>query len=108
MTIAAEEHIPEVPFPVADHRFDQKNEMFKRSLWDEKIQAHGIRFYREVKFREKAGYRQLDYALRNAAWNLEWGFAMCIPTGFTHMNITPSPPSIIRLNSPKAVTMPSC
>lgn len=76
MTTSARESLPEVPFPVANHRFDQKNEMFKRSQWDEKMQSHGMRFYREVKFREKSGYRQLDYALRNAAWNLEWGFAL--------------------------------
>ena len=75
MTTSVGEFVPQVPFPVANQRFDQKNEMFKRSLWDEKMKSHGIRFYREVKYREKAGYRQIDYALRNAAWNLEWGFA---------------------------------
>jgi hypothetical protein len=76
MTTATEKYIPGVPFAVAEQRFYQKNEMVKRSLWDEKMQSHGIRFYREAKFREKAGFRRLDYALRNAAWNLGWGFAM--------------------------------
>ncbi len=66
----------DLPFPVADYRFDQKNEMFKRSVWDEKMQAYGQRFYREVKFQQKVGYRKLDYAFRNAAWNLEWGFGL--------------------------------
>lgn len=55
------------------YRFDQKNEMFKRSLWDEKMLPHGMRFYREVKFQEKMGYRKIDYSFRNASWNLEWG-----------------------------------
>ena len=34
----------EIPFPVPAYRFDQKNEMFKRSLWDEKMLPHGMRF----------------------------------------------------------------
>lgn len=63
----------EIPFPVPAYRFDQKNEMFKRSLWDEKMLPHGMRFYREVKFQEKMGYRKIDYSFRNASWNLEWG-----------------------------------
>jgi reductive dehalogenase len=42
-------------------------------MWDEKMQAHGARFYREVHYQERVGYRKMDYALRNAAWNLEWG-----------------------------------
>lgn len=24
-------------------------------------------------FKEQVGYRKIDYALRNASWNLEWG-----------------------------------
>ena len=47
--------------------------MFKRSLWDEKMAPHGMRFYREAVFREIDGYRKPDYAFRNAAWNIEWG-----------------------------------
>ena len=38
-------------------QFDQKNEMFKRALWDEEQLRYGKRFYREAKYREKAGYR---------------------------------------------------
>jgi reductive dehalogenase len=49
--------------------------MFKRSVWDEAIRPHADRFYRDVKYQEKTGYRKIDYACRNAAWNLEWGFA---------------------------------
>jgi reductive dehalogenase len=64
----------ELPFPVPINRFDQKNEMFKRSLWDEKMRPYARGFYEEVVYQQKIGYRKLDYAFRNAAWNLEWGF----------------------------------
>jgi epoxyqueuosine reductase len=66
----------DVPFPVADYRFDQKNEMFKRAAWDEKMQLDAQRFYREAVFGDKVGYRKIDYSLRNAAWNLEWTAAL--------------------------------
>jgi len=66
----------EIPFPVPNYRFDQKNEMFKRSIWDEEMRPHARRFYEEVEYQQKVGYRKLDYAFRNAAWNLEWGFAL--------------------------------
>jgi len=65
-------------FPVPTSRFDQKNEMFKRSRWDEKMQPHGKRFYEDIKYREEFGYRKLDYAFRNASWYLEWGFGFGI------------------------------
>jgi len=61
-------------FPVPTYRFDQKNEMFKRSIWDEKMQPHRKRFYEEIVYQPKIGYRKLDYAFCNATWNLEWGF----------------------------------
>lgn len=67
---------PDVPFPVADHRFDQKNEMFKRAAWDETMQPLGRRFYGEAVFQDRPGYRKTDYALRNASWNLEWSVAL--------------------------------
>jgi len=63
------------PFPVADTRFDQKNEMFKRSVWDPAVKPLGDRFYREIVYRDRPGYRKVDYALRNASWNLEWEHA---------------------------------
>lgn len=66
----------EFPFPVPTYRFDQKNEMFKRSIWDESMQPYARVFYKEVKYHETIGYRKLDYAFRNAAWNLEWGFGL--------------------------------
>lgn len=65
----------ETPFPIAGSRFDQKNEMFKRSVWDPAVKPLGDKFYREVGYRDRPGYRKVDYALRNASWELEWGFA---------------------------------
>lgn len=76
MQSVSENYESGVPFAIPPNRFDQKNEMFKRSIWDEKMKPHGRRFYRDIKFREKIGYRQMDYALQNAAWNLEWGFGL--------------------------------
>ncbi len=74
MEFQKELHHPEFPFPVPTYRFDQKNEMFKRSIWDERMRPYAKGFYEEVLFLEKIGYRKIDYAFRNAAWNLEWGF----------------------------------
>ena len=62
----------DTPFPVAEYRFDQKNDMFKRVLWDEKMKPYGEKYYKQVIYQEKAGYRKVDYAFRNASWNLEW------------------------------------
>ena len=59
------------PFPFSPTRFDQKNEMFKRVLWDKKVLHLGNRFYKQAKFRSNIGYRRLDYAFMNASWNLE-------------------------------------
>jgi epoxyqueuosine reductase len=64
-------------FPVPDYRFDQKNEMFKRSLWDPAFEAViSRRFYGDVVYQDKPGWRKPDFAARNAAWNVEWGFGM--------------------------------
>ena len=76
MQTMTEEYPSEGSFAISPDRFDQKNEMFKRSIWDPKMKPHGVRFYRDIKFRQKVGYRQIDYALQNAAWNLEWGFGL--------------------------------
>ena len=63
------------PLEVPDYRFDQKNEMFKRRTWDKEFLPHGNRLYGQVKYQDKYGFRKLDYALRNASWNIEYGFA---------------------------------
>ena len=66
--------VVDFPLEVPDYRFDQKNEMFKRRTWDEEIRPHGDRLYNTINFQERYGYRKLDYALRNAAWNMEYDF----------------------------------
>ncbi len=91
MTSSSEEE-PFFPFPVPDYRFDQRNEMFKRRTWDEEFIPHGARLYGQVRYQDKYGFRKLDYALRNAAWNIEYGFAfgnMCCNEGlysWTHVS----------------------
>ncbi len=53
-------------------RFDQKNEMFCRPLWDPDKLDLGQKFYEtEVMPREEPGRRLKDQALVNAAWRLE-------------------------------------
>lgn len=66
---------PDFPFPVPNDRFDQRNEMFKRRTWDPEFIPHGNRLYTQVHFQDRYGYRKLDYALRNAAWNIEYAYA---------------------------------
>jgi len=81
----------EFPFQVPDYRYDQRDEMFKRRTWDPEIKPHGDRLYNTIKFQDKYGYRKQDYALRNAAWNIEYGYAsgnMCSDYGlysWTHI-----------------------
>jgi hypothetical protein len=50
--------------------------MFKRRIWDKAVASYARPLYHEVRYQEKYGYRKLDYALRNAGWNIEYGFAM--------------------------------
>jgi reductive dehalogenase len=73
MKLKKEQTDSEFPFLIPPYRFDQKNDMFKRAIWDTKMQPYGLLFYREVKYQQKIGYRKTEYAFRNAAWNLEWG-----------------------------------
>jgi len=65
----------EFPFPVPTYRFNQRNEMFKRNVWDEK-NRHLSKSFFEVKYQSKVGYRRIDYAFRNASWALEWKYGM--------------------------------
>lgn len=65
----------ELPFPVADGRFDQKNEMFKRAYSDPTLQSLSTRF-NDVTYQDKPGFRKIDYAFRNASWNLEWNYGL--------------------------------
>jgi hypothetical protein len=52
---------PEFPFPVPTYRFNQRNEMFKRNVWDEKNRPL-MKSFSEVKYQSKVGYRKIDYA----------------------------------------------
>lgn len=76
MSYHREKKSPNLPFPVPDYRFDQKNEMFKRARWDEKMIRYSKRFHEDVRFRQNAGYRKIDYAFRNAAWSIEHNFGL--------------------------------
>lgn len=72
------------PIAVPDYRFDQRNEMFKRRTWDEAFVPHGNRLYGQIRYDSRNGYRKIDYALRNAAWNMEYEFGkgnMCSDSG---------------------------
>jgi hypothetical protein len=49
-------------------RFDQRNDMFRRSRYDPEWIERAGTFYGPAQVRDKAGYTQEDYALRDAAW----------------------------------------
>ena len=57
-------------------RFDQKDDVFRRSWWDERIRSDkSVLFYATYReplrtFRKADGFTQKDYALRNAAWHM--------------------------------------
>ena len=57
-------------------RFNQKNDVFRRSWWDERIRSKkALRFYHTYReplktWRKADGFTQKDYALRNAAWHV--------------------------------------
>ena len=52
--------------------FEQKNEMFKRPLWDEGLRRLGKKFYTDrVHPKNKPGYELKDQAAVNAGWYLD-------------------------------------
>jgi len=65
-------------FEVLDgfQRFEQKDDVFRRSWWDERIRNEKTeRFYNTYReplenWRNADGFSQKDYALRNAAWHV--------------------------------------
>ena len=58
-------------------RFDQKNEMFKRAMWDPAVVEIGERFYKgNTPPRNKPGYRLKDQSVVNAAWYLDNEFGV--------------------------------
>jgi len=60
-------------FPILPYRFDQKNEVFKRAHWDEKIMPLHESLNTK-NYRDKDGYTRIDFGLHTAAWNLERSF----------------------------------
>ena len=63
-------------------QFDQKNEMFCRPLWDQKLLELGKKFYvAEVPPKNRPGRRLKDQAVVNAAWHLENTFARGVTGG---------------------------
>jgi len=58
-------------------RFDQKNEMFKRPMWDPEVAEIGKKFYRGATLpKEKAGYHLKDQSMVNASWHLDNEFGI--------------------------------
>jgi reductive dehalogenase len=56
-------------------QFDQKNEMFKRMLWDPELHELGKKFYfQAILPKNRAGYRLEDLAMVNASWTLEHNY----------------------------------
>ncbi len=68
----------ETGFEILDDfiRFDQKNDVFRRSWWDDSIKSVKTELfystYREPlnNWRKADGFTQKDYALRNASWHV--------------------------------------
>jgi len=62
--------------------YDQKNEMFKRPIWDPGMRKLRERFYQqEVGPRNRPGYRLYDQAMVNASWRLEREYGLGIRGG---------------------------
>ena len=62
-------------------RFSQVNDVFSRSFWDESVRSeHSQKFYATYRrpldrWRKARGFRQRDYAIRNASWHVTDLFA---------------------------------
>lgn len=73
----------EAGFDVLDHfeRFTQKNDIYSRAFWDPSVWSDRTdRFFESYrtplkKWKKAEGFRQKDYALRNASWHLPDIFA---------------------------------
>jgi len=64
-------------------RFDQKNEMFKRPLWDPEVKELKRKVFGVAMPKDKAGYHLEEMVLGNASWYLELGFAEGVIIGQT-------------------------
>jgi hypothetical protein len=62
--------------------YDQKNEMFKRPLWDSQMKAVGDKFYfTPMMPKDKPGYRHHDQSMVNATWRLDEEFGKGVRGG---------------------------
>lgn len=57
-------------------RFDQKNNVFFRAVWDPSLVELGKRFYGVIYPQDRPGYRLEDMAFDQAGWYAEQAFAM--------------------------------
>lgn len=67
-------------------KFDQKNEAYKRMLWDPKLLKVGKKFYWDAVYpKNQPGYRLEDFAMVNASWHVENSFGRGIWGGKEHL-----------------------
>lgn len=71
-----EQDLLKLDFPVATFPFDQKNERYKRNVWDKNIIDNERSHYKDIRYLKKAGFEKTDYAFRNAAWSIEHDCAL--------------------------------
>ncbi|MDH5695829.1 MAG: reductive dehalogenase [Dehalococcoidia bacterium] len=56
-------------------RFDQKNDMYKRTRWQPELREVSRKLFGLVYPKDKEGHTLKDMAFKNAAWHIETGFA---------------------------------
>lgn len=95
-------------------RFTQKNDMFSRSQWDDTVRSKESKeFWRSYRFpvpRKGDGFRQRDFAVRNAAWIVANAimarkFADGAKEGFTCPIEGETPPAETRIDVPDPAAM---
>lgn len=68
--------IPGAEITPGFERFNQKDDVFRRSWWDQRIRSEKAKLFYETyreplkTFRRADGFTQKDYALRNASWHV--------------------------------------
>jgi len=71
---AKEKYQKLLPGPI--ERFDQRNDILRRTRYDPEWIERAAAFYGPAHVRDKSGYRQEDYALGDASWYVENFFAI--------------------------------
>ncbi len=62
-------------------RFDQKNMVYRRALWDATVEEFAPKFYAQRVVGDKPGYTLLEWAFKDAAWYVERAVAKGNQTG---------------------------